>query len=79
MVEHCLLIKTTNPIGSAFATVRNRTRQTKACGSRLAMLMMVFKLAMQAERHWRKLNSFHFLAQVIQGVVFKDGVLPKAA
>jgi hypothetical protein len=45
----------------------------------LATLMMAFKLAEQAERHWRKLNSFHLLAQVIQGVVFKDGVLPKAA
>jgi len=40
---------------------------------------MVFKLAEQAERHCRKLNSFYLLAQVIQGVVFKDGVLPKAA
>ena len=77
--EHWPHLRTTNPIESTFATVRHRTRQTKGCGSRLATLMMVFKLAEQAERHWRKLNGFHFLAQVIQGVVFKDGVLAKAA
>ena len=77
--EHWAHLRTTNPIESTFATVRHRTRQTKGCGSRIATLMMVFKLAEQAERHWRKLNSFHLLAQVIQGVIFKDGVLAKAA
>ena len=77
--EHWMHIRTTNPIESAFATVRHRTRQTKGCGSRVATLMMVFKLAMQAERHWRKLNSAQLLAQVIRGVVFTDGVMDKAA
>ena len=77
--EHWMHIRTTNPIESAFATVRHRTRQTKGCGSRVATLMMVFKLAMQAERHWRKLNSAQLLAHVIRGVVFIDGVMDKAA
>lgn len=77
--EHWMHIRTTNPIESAFATVRHRTRQTKGCGSRLATLMMVFKLAMQAERHWRKLNNAQLLAHVIRGVVFTDGVMDKAA
>ena len=77
--EHWMHIRTTNPIESAFATVRHRTRQTKGCGSRLATLMMVFKLAMQAERHWRKLNSGQLLAHVIRGVVFTDGVMDTAA
>jgi len=77
--EHWRHIRTTNPIESAFATVRHRTRQTKGCGSRLATLMMVFKLATQAERHWRKLNSAQLLAHVIRGVVFTDGVMQKAA
>jgi transposase-like protein len=77
--EHWMHIRTTNPIESAFATVRHRTRQTKGCGSRLATLMMVFKLAMQAERHWRKLNSAQLLAHVIRGVAFTDGVMKKAA
>jgi transposase-like protein len=77
--EHWMHIRTTNPIESAFATVRHRTRQTKGCGSRLATLMMVFKLAKQAERHWRKLNSAQLLAHVIRGVVFTDGVMENAA
>ncbi len=77
--EHWMHIRTTNPIESAFATVRHRTRQTKGCGSRQATLMMVFKLAKQAERHWRKLNSALLLAHVIRGVVFIDGVMEKAA
>jgi len=77
--EHWMHLRTTNPIESTFATVRHRTRQTKGCGSRTATLMMVFKLAEQAERHWHKLNSFHLLAQVIHGVVFNDGGRAKAA
>jgi transposase-like protein len=77
--EHWAHIRTTNPIESTFATVRHRTRQTKGCGSRLATLMMVFKLATQAERHWRKLNGAQLLAHVIRGVIFTDGVMKKAA
>lgn len=77
--EHWRHIRTTNPIESTFATVRHRTRQTKGCGSRTATLTMVFKLATQAERRWRKLNSVSMLAHVIQGVVFVDGVMEKAA
>ena len=77
--EHWAHLRTTNPIESTFATVRHRTRQTKGCGSRLATLTMVFKLATQAERHWRRLNGHQLIADVIQGVRFKDGVLGKAA
>ena len=47
---HWQHIRTTNPIESTFATVRHRTRQTKGCGSRLATLTMVFKLATSAEK-----------------------------
>ena len=77
--EHWIHLRTTNPIESTFATVRHRTRQTKGCVSRTATLMMVFKLSIQAERCWRKLNGTKWLAHVIRGVVFKDGVLEKAA
>jgi len=77
--EHWRHIRTTNPIESTFATVRHRTRQTKGCGSRTATLTMVFKLATQAERRWRKLNSVPMLSHVIRGVVFVDGVMEKAA
>ena len=77
--EHWAHLRTSNPIESTFATVRHRTRQTKGCGSRLATLTMVFKLAAQAEKHWRRLNGYELLSKVIQGVKFIDGVLEKAA
>jgi len=59
--------------------VRHRQRQTKAYGSRLATLTMVFKLAKEAERHWRKLNGSELLAKVIKDVIFVDDVMEKAA
>jgi len=77
--EHWLHLRTTNPIESTFATVRHRTRQTKGCGSRLATLTMVFKLAMEAERSWRRLNGHQLIAKVIEGVKFVDGMLKEAA
>lgn len=75
--EHWLHIRTTNPIESTFATVRHRTRQTKGCGSRKATLSMVFKLALEAEKRWRRLNGHTLLAEVIRGVKFTDGELKK--
>lgn len=72
--EHWRHIRTTNPIESTFATVRHRSRQTKGCGSRAAALAMVFKLAREAERSWRKLNGYELLDKVIRGVRFEDGV-----
>jgi len=77
--EHWSHIRTTNPIESSFATVRHRTRQTKGCGSRLATLTMVFKLSMEAEKHWRKLNGSQLIVQVMEGKAFVDGVLQEAA
>lgn len=77
--EHWQHLRTTNPIESSFATVRLRTSKTKGCGSRLATLTMVFKLAESAERSWRRLNGHALLADVIQGVQFKDGIKETAA
>jgi putative transposase len=72
--EHWIHLRTTYPIESTFATVRLRTAKTRGCVSRESILAMVFMLAKSAEWHWRKLNGIPRLAQVIQGVVFKDGV-----
>lgn len=77
--EHWRHIRTTNPIESTFATVRHRHRQTKGCGSRAATLSMVFKLAREAEKRWRKINGCGLIPQVVKGVVFKDGIEAKAA
>ncbi|MFQ5507474.1 MAG: IS256 family transposase [Planctomycetota bacterium] len=72
--EHWRHLHTTNPIESTFATVRLRTRRTKGCGSRLASLTMVFKLAHTAQARWRRLNGHEHLADVISGVRFIDGI-----
>ena len=77
--EHWVSLRTTNPIESTFATLRHRTRQTKGCGSRLATLTMVFKLAIEAEKHWRKLNAYQLIPKVIQGLKCVDGVFAEAA
>jgi transposase-like protein len=77
--EHWVHLRTTNPIESTFATVRHRTRQTKGCGSRLTTLTMVFKLALEAEKNWRRLNGHQLIAKVIDGVKFVDGELKEAA
>lgn len=70
---HWQSIRTTNPIESAFGTIRHRTRGTKGCLSRETMLQMLFKLGLSAEKNWIKLRGFHHLAKVIDGVKFKDG------
>ncbi len=73
--EHWPHLRTTNPIESTFATVRLRHRRTKGCGSREASLTMIFMLARQAERHWRRLNGSELIVHVIQGKTFKDGMM----
>ncbi len=77
--EQWMHLRTTNPIESTFATVRLRTNKTKGCGSRLACLTMVFKLARCAESHWRGLNGSEHLEDVIRGVKFVDGLKEIAA
>ncbi len=72
--EHWKHIRTTNPIESTFATVRHRTKKTKGCLSRKTALAMVFKLILSAKAKWRKLDGSKRLAEVIEGVQFKDGI-----
>jgi transposase-like protein len=77
--EHWKHVRTSNPIESTFATVRLRTDKTKGCLSRQTALAMVFKLAKSAERHWRRLDGSELLAQVIEGMRFRDGEPVQAA
>lgn len=77
--EHWIHLRTTNPIESTFATVRLRHRRTKGSGSRTACLTMVFKLALAAEKRWRRLNGSALLPEVIRGVRFVDGIKEMAA
>jgi putative transposase len=72
--EHWIHIRTSNAIESTFATVRHRTDRTKGCLTRDGMLAMIFKLGMSAEKNWRRLRGFQWLAKVIDGATFRDGI-----
>ena len=72
--QHWQSIRTSNPIESAFATIRHRTKRSKGCLSRDGMLHRRCKLGQGAEQNWRKLRGFDYLAKVITGVMFKDGI-----
>lgn len=78
---HWQHIRTTNPIESVFATIRHRTRQTKGCGSRVAALTVVYKLAEGAEKSWKRLKGHELISKVVSGVKYKDGeeLVEKAA
>lgn len=70
---HWQHLRTTNPIESTFATIRHRTARTKGCVTRDSMLHMMFKLGECAEKNWRRLRGFAYLAKVIDGVKFVNG------
>ena len=67
-------IRTSNPIESAFATVRHRTGKAKGCLSRKTGLAMAFRLMMSAQAEWRKLDGANRLPEIVQGIEFKDGI-----
>ncbi len=71
--QHWQSLRTTNPIESTFGTIRHRTKRSKGCLSRDGMLHMTFKLGECAEKNWRRLRGFDYLAKVIKGVKFRDG------
>lgn len=72
--EHWIHIRTTNPIESTFASVRHRTYKSKGAFSRTTILMMVFKLCESAQKHWYRIKGFNYLADVIRGVKFVNGI-----
>lgn len=72
--QHWQSLRTSNPIESTFGTIRHRTKRSKGCLSRDGMLHMMFKLGQCAEKNWRKLRGFNYLAKVIEGVPFIDGI-----
>jgi putative transposase len=72
--RHWQSIRTSNPIESSFATIRHRTKRLKGCRSRDGMLHMMFKLGQCAEKNWRRLRGFDYLAKLVIGIKFKDGI-----
>lgn len=71
--EHWRHLRTTNPIESAFATVKLRTRVQKGAGSRQAALAMAYKLLDQAQKSWRAFNGAELVKDVLDGATFRDG------
>lgn len=71
--EHWIHLRTTNPIESTFATVRHRTTRTKNCVSRSTFLGLAFKLVQEAEKSWRRIRGYERIAELMGGVLFKDG------
>jgi transposase-like protein len=63
--QHWQSIRTSNPIESAFGTIRHRTKRSKGCLTRDGMLHMMFKLGQCAEKKWKRLRGFNYLAKVI--------------
>ncbi len=61
-------------IESSFATIRHRTDRTKGCLTSDGMLAMIYKLGQSAERSWRRLRGFEWLAKVVEGVKSGDGI-----
>jgi putative transposase len=53
---------------------RHRTGKTKGCLSRKTGLAMAFKLMMSVQVKWRKLDGANRMAEIIQGIEFKDGI-----
>lgn len=37
-------------------------------------ILLMFKLGMCAEENWRRLRGFNYLAKVLTGIKFKDGI-----
>jgi putative transposase len=72
--EHWKHLRTTNPIESTFATVRQRTIRSRGCLSNKTALAMIFKLAQAAEKSWHRLRGHDQLPKVICGVKFNDGI-----
>jgi transposase-like protein len=71
--EHWIHIRTTNPIESTFATVRQRSARTRNCVSRDTFLGLAFKLMEEAEKTWHKIYGADKIPALIQGTVFKNG------
>jgi putative transposase len=73
--EHWVHLRTTNPIESVFATVRNRTYKAKGAFSSKTVLTMAFKLMQSAQKNWIRLRGFNHIDNVIKGLKFTDGIL----
>jgi len=74
---HWVSIRTTNPIESAFSTIRNRTKLTRGTMYRQGTVTMVLKLGIEAQKPCRRINGYSQLANVCAFFPHKDGRLAR--
>lgn len=72
---HWRSIKTSNPIESAFATVKLRTKVTKGAGTVKAAEVMAFKLLIESEKRWRQIRGIKDVKKLLHGAIYIDGEL----
>lgn len=73
--SHWPSLRSTNPIESTFATVKLRTKVTKGAGSENTAAAMAFKLLLEAEKKWRRINKPEAIQELLRGVEYQDGVV----
>jgi transposase-like protein len=73
--EHWIHVSTTNPVESAFATVRHRTVVTDGPGSRAAGPIVAFKLIEAAQKRWPAVDAPDLVTLVRAGARFEHGEL----
>ena len=73
---HWTSLRTTNPIESAFATVKLRTKVTKGAGNKVTAAAMAFKLLLECQKRWRKIRGEKKEIQnLLMGLEYRDGVV----
>lgn len=72
--EHWKHLRTTNIVESPFAAVRLRTGAAKRFKKVENATALIWKMLLVVERHFRKLNAPHLLADVYAGIEYRDGL-----
>jgi hypothetical protein len=72
--EHWTHLRNTNAIDGIFNTLELKAYSAEGAFAREQAIIMAFKLAMSAQRHWRKLGASPLLSDVLRGATFIDGV-----
>lgn len=76
--EHWIHLRTTNPLESIFGGVRLRSNAAKRLRRRDNALYLVFKIVERLSGRWHALNGgANLMALVLEGCIFKDGLLQR--
>jgi len=71
---HWKHLRTTNPVESPFAAVRLRTAAGKRYRKVANATALIWRVLLVAERSFRRFDHPELLAEVAEGVAYKDGV-----